>query len=180
MHQALRHEIKRGKAVADDRLQFAIQSRLHHLRQRVAVNFVRFADRHITQNIFCVLNRRRMRSVGKRLQQIAALCDSVGFFYHDAQRSLFAQIGKFFEHLLRGLEIQRSLKRSIVKPVFCENDFAVDRILRVEKMHVSRCDNGNSQAVAQRDDLAVDLENPFIGRLVFTHQKGVVAARLNL
>ncbi|MPN07597.1 hypothetical protein SDC9_154868 [bioreactor metagenome] len=47
VHETLRHEVERGKAVADDGLQLAVKSRLNDLRQRIAVDFVRLANRHV-------------------------------------------------------------------------------------------------------------------------------------
>ncbi|MPM32959.1 hypothetical protein SDC9_79526 [bioreactor metagenome] len=180
MHQALRHEIKRGKAVADDGLELAVKPRLHHLRKRVAIDFVRFANRHIAQNIVCVFNGRRMRSIRKRLEQFATICDAVRFVNHHAASGLLAQIRELFQHLCCGFIIERRLKRSVVKSVFGQDHLAVDRILRVEKMDVPRRNNGDSEPIAKRHNLAVDLKNTLLRRLALPNQKRVVSARLNL
>ena len=53
---------------------------------------------------------------------------------------------------------------------------AVRRLLRQAKVDT----HFDAETVAKGHDLAVDVENPLLGGLVFAHEKCVVAARLNL
>ena len=180
VNQPLRHEVERGKAVADDGLELSVEPCLHDFRQRIAVDFVRFVNRHVAQDVVCVFDGRRVCAVRERLEHLDEVRDAVWLVHHDAARGLLAKIGEFGQHLGGRLVIQRRLKRGILEAVLREDHLAVDRVLRVEKMHVSRRNNGYFEAVSKGDDLAVDVEDPLLGGLVFTHEKRVVAARLNL
>ena len=118
VHETLRHQIQRRKAVADDRLELFIQPRLHRLRQRIAIDFVRFAQRHFTEDVARVFNGRRVRAVWKRLELFATVRNFVWYVNNDAARGLFAKIAKLFQHLRRRFKIERRLKRCVLKAIF--------------------------------------------------------------
>ena len=180
MHEPLRHEVERSKAIADDGLQFAVEPRLHHLRQRITIEFVRLTNRHVAQNIVCVLDGWRVCAIRERLKQVALIRNFIWRINHQAARGFLAKIGEFFQHFGGCLKIERCLKRRVVEPVLREDNLAIDRVLRLQKVHVSRRHNRNAQPIAKGNNLAVDVQYALFRRLSFAYQKRVVAARLNL
>jgi len=132
------------------------------------------------QNIARVFNGRRVRTVRERLEQVALFRNRIRDFHHHAPRGFLAQIGEFFQHFCGRLKVKRCLKRRVVESVLREDNLAVDRILRLQKMHVPRRRNRNAKSIAQSNNLAVDVENALLRRLSLANQKRIVAARLNL
>ncbi len=179
VHEPLRHQVQRGKPVADDRLKLTVETSLHDRRKRVAIELVRALLRHLLQNLACVFNGRRVRTIREGFDLFAA----VGNFVRNVNDNPFcrfrAEVRKLFQHLRRRFKVQRRLQRSVLKAVFSKDNFAVDRVLRVQKVNVAGSGNRDAKPFAQRHDFAIDLQNPFVRGFPRAHEKRVVAAWLN-
>ena len=76
---------------------------------------------------------------------------------HDLPRFCRAQVGKLIQHLLRRPEKEGRLGVCIVKPFSGHDDAAVNLILRIEEMYVTRRHNRFSEFFSQLHDLPVDI-----------------------
>ncbi|MPM28527.1 hypothetical protein SDC9_75053 [bioreactor metagenome] len=131
MHEPLRHQVQRGKPVADDRLKLTVETSLHDRRKRVAIELVRALLRHLLQNLACVFNGRRVRTIREGFDLFAAVGNFVWNVNDNPFCRIRAEVRKLFQHLRRRFKVQRRLQRSVLKAVFSKNNFAVDRVLRV-------------------------------------------------
>ena len=183
VHEPLRKQIQRCIAVADDGIEFLFQARLHHLRQRISVDLMGSFFRHAAQFLVCPFKRGRIRSLFRkeRLEPVAGIRDRVRVRDDDLKRLFLAQVGELLEHFLRRFEIQRRLLFRILEIPCAHEDSAVDRILRVQEMHVPRGDDGNAQLIAERHDLPVQVAQPFfiLHRFVADEER-VIADGLDL
>ena len=159
MYEPLCQKIQRRIAVADDGIQFFFKACLHYLRQRIAINFVRALFRHAAQFFVCPFKRRSIGSFfrKKRLEPVARISDCVRICDDNFKSLFFPQIRKLLEHLVRGLKIQRRLLLRILEIPCAHQDGAVDRVLRVQEMHIPRCNDGDSELISKRNDLSVQI-----------------------
>ena len=118
---------------------------------------MRTVYRHAAQLLRGVGDLRRVRAVGEGLERVAQIRYAVGRVHDQLLGLLLAQIGKLLQHLLGGLEIQRRLVIGVLKALLVEDDLPIDPILRLQKVDVSRCNNGLVQLLAQGHDPAVEI-----------------------
>ena len=70
--------------------------------------------------------------------------DELGIFDHYLVGLLFSQIGKFFQHFVRGLKVQGRLVVGVGKALARLDDGAENGVLGVEEMHVAGGADGNA------------------------------------
>ena len=72
-------------------------------------------------------------------------------------RFLFAQVGKFRQHLLRGLKVNGQGRIGIGKLLAGQQNVAIHLILRLLEVHIAGGAHGFAQLPAQPDDSTVEL-----------------------
>ena len=136
----------------------------------------------IAQLLFRTLNAGRVGAPGDGTHVIIDHSgDLAGVLYHHLVGLFLGQIVELRQHILRGAEEQRRLVVGILKAVARLQYSAVDRILRLGKVHVAGGNNRLVQILAQLDDGTVELLDPLLAvHLAVPHHIGIVAQRLDL
>ena len=112
---------------------------------------------------------------------VAHVRDHVGVLDHDLIRAVLTQIGKFAEHLVRGLEVERRLVVRVAEPLPRHQDAAECLVLRLEEVHVAGRAAGFAQLVCETQDVAIPVAQLLfiLGLTLFDHEP-VVADGLDL
>ena len=181
-HQLDRNDVQNRVAVAADGVQFLLQPLFHDLRQGVAVIPLGVFPCGIAQLLLCTLDAGRVGAPGDGAHVVVDHSgDLAGVLYYHLVGLFLGQIVELRQHILRGAEEQRRLIVGILKAVARLQYGAVDRILRLGKVHVTGGNDRLVQILAQLDDGAVEFLDPFLTvHLAVPHHIGVVAQRLDL
>ncbi len=181
-HQLDRNDVQHRVAVAADGVQLLLQPLFHDLGQGVAVIPLGVLPCGIAELLLCALDAGRVGAPGDGAHVVVDHGgDLAGVLYHHLVGLFLGQIVELRQHILRGAEEQRRLIVSIFKAVTRLQYGAVDRILRLGKVHVAGGNDRLVQILAQLDDGAVEFLDPLLAvHLAIPHHIGVVAQRLDL
>ena len=168
--------------MAADGVQLLLQPLFHNFGQRVTVITLGVFPRSIAQLLLCTLDAGRVGAARDGTNIVVDhRRDLAGVLHHYLVGFFLGQIVELRQHILRGAEEQRRLVIGILKAVARLQYGAVDRILRLGKVHVAGGDDRLVQILAQLDDGAVELLDPLLAiHLAVPHHIGVVAQRLDL
>ena len=165
----------------DDAGQLQINSVLYDFGQLLPVQLMGFGVDQIFQLLSRVLQLGGKQPPWQGRDIVAALRNPVGISDDHLIAVLLPQIGELLQHLVRGLEVDGHILVRIGKALRRLQDMAVDLVLRVEKMHVSRGTAGDVQILCQTQHRAVELPQLlFVSRLALSDEEAVVADGLNL
>ena len=181
-HQLDRNDVQHRVTVAADGVQLLLQPLFHDLGQGVAVIPLGVLPCGIAQLLLCAFNAGRVGAPGDGAHIVVDHGgDLAGVLYHNLVGLFLGQIIELCQHILRGAEEQRRLVVGILKAIARLQYSAVDRILRLGKVHVAGGDDRLVQILAQLDDGTVELLDPLLAvHLAVPHHIGVVAQRLDL
>ena len=181
-HQLDRNDVQNRVAVATDGIQLLLQPLFHDLGQGVAVIPLGVLPCGIAQLLLCTLDAGRVGAPGDGAHVVVDHGgDLAGVLHHNLVGFFLGQIVELRQHILRGAEEQRRLVVGILKAVASLQYGAVDRILRLGKVHVAGSNDRLVQILAQLDDGAVEFLDPLLAvHLAIPHHIGVVAQRLDL
>ncbi len=154
-NELLRDDVHDGVAVADDGVQLAVESRLHLLGQRVAVDALCLVVAHIAQIVLAAVDVRRIVLARNRTDDVAHVRDHVGVLYYDLIRTVLAEIGELLQHFVRGLEVERRLIVGVRKALTRHQNTAERLILGFEEVYVTGGAARLAQLVCEAQDVAV-------------------------
>ena len=168
--------------MAADGVQLLLQPLFHNFGQRVTVITLGVFPRSIAQLLLCTLDAGRVGAARDGTNIVVDhRRDLAGVLHHYLVGFFLGQIVELRQHILRGAEEQRRLVVGILKAVASLQYGAVDRILRLGKVHVTGSNDRLVQILAQLDDGAVEFLDPLLAvHLAIPHHIGVVAQRLDL
>ena len=161
-HQLLRDDVHDCVAVADDGVQLTVKARLHGLRERVAVDALCLFVAHIPQVVLAAVDVRRVVLARHRPDNIAHISDHVGVLHDHLVGSVLPEIGKFLQHLVRALEVQRRLIIRIGEALTGHQDAAERLVLGLEEVNVAGGAARLAQLVRQPENIAVPVAELFL------------------
>ncbi len=158
LHQLLRDDIHHRVPVPDDGTELLVQPRPDEFRYRIAVPLPGGLVAHRLQILRRVRNRRRTFVRIDRRHIPDLFRDPVGVRDDNLPAFFLPEIGKFSQHLLRRPEIERRLAgRLLREAVSGLNDRPVDRVLRIQEVHVACGADRLAELVPEPDDPPVDI-----------------------
>ena len=180
-NELLRDDVHDGVAVADDGVQLAVESRLHLLGQRVAVDALCLVVAHIAQIVLAAVDVWRVVLARNRTDDVAHVRDHVGVLYYDLIRTVLAEIGELLQHFVRGLEVERRLIVGVRKALTGHEDAAEGLVLGLEEVNVAGRAARLAQLVCEAQDVAVPVAQLLLVlREPLGKHEFVVADRLDL
>ena len=163
-------------------MQLLFQPVLHDLRQRLAVQLMRPVVADVRELLIAVRYDRRALIRAHRRHNLNHISDQVGVRDHHFLRLVTAEIGKFFQHLLRGAKIQGRLIVRVRESLPRHNDAPVNLVLGIQEMHVAGSGDRLVELLSQPYNLPVDLHDIlhgiYIRHPLRLNHKAVVAKRL--
>ncbi len=138
----------------------------------------------LRQGLVAVRNHGRAFVGAHRVNGLHHVRDHIGVLYHNLIGLVASQIRKLLQHLIRGMQVQRSLIIRILKASPCHDDTAVDLILRIKEMYVAGGNHRLVELLSQLHDPFVDvldvLKGMYVSYPLRRNHEFVVAHRLNL
>ena len=139
--------------------------------QGKALKFIRRARKFRRVSLFFVQKRAELRT---------HIGNQICILNNNFKRLVTAEILKLRKHVFRCSEIKRRLNRCVFEILRAHQYCAENRILRFDKMNVSRCNNGFVQFFAECNNTAVEIAKLFIILCKpLAHKEGIVSDRLN-
>ena len=184
LHQTSCQNIQSRKTVSDNTAKFMIEPCFYDLRERISIETFCFLITDILQFFLGSFNDRRKLSVRNGQDHIDLISDPVGIIDDDLFADLLPEIGKFFQHLIGGSEIQRH--RLIRIRVFHRGEQNPSEffIFRIFEMYVTGSYDRFAVCASQLYDSSVDLfqilSRSNIFMLFIIDQIQIVCQRLNL
>ena len=165
----------------DNVSQLGLNTFRNDLGRIIAVQAVQLAVDQRFQVLDGVLDLRRKQVMRYGADGFAHVGDVVRVLHNDLIGLFRAQVGEFLEHLVRRAEIERIFAVAILKALRGQQDAAIDLVLRVQEVDVSRRADGLSQFLTQPDNGAVELAQLLVAlRDALGQHKAVVAQGLDL
>ena len=135
----------------------------------------------VTKHLIRIFNNRRTLVRAHRRDTLAHIRNKVRVCDNHFLCFRTAKIFKFFEHLFRCTKVKRCLVIRIFKSLSGHNNSAVDLIIRIQKMHITRCNDRFMKFFAKTHDLLVDLNEIVIGcdrRFLISDQERIISKGL--
>ena len=180
LHQLDGGHIDHVVAPGTDVVQLLLHAVHHQLGGLVPVEPVHFAVAEVLQLLFGILDLGREKARGQGGHLLDQLRDAIGVLHHHFPGGILPQVGKFLQHLRRGLEIQGQGLVAVGELV-AQEDAAELLLVGLQEMHVPRGHHGLIQQLPQLDHLAVVVPQLLLpGGGAAADEEGVVAERLDL
>ena len=180
-NQLLRDNVHNRVAVADDGAKLTVKPRLHRLGQRIAVDTLGLFIAHVAQVVLTAVDVRRVVFPRHRTNHVTHVGDLIGVLHDYLIRPVLPEIGKFLQHFIRALKVQRRLIVRIGEALTRHQDTAERLILGFEEVYVTGGTARFSQFIRQAENIAVPVAQLLLVlRHALCDHKVVVADRLNL
>ena len=182
--ELVRNRVHDRVAVGNDGVELVLETLFHLRRQRIAVERLCACESMLPKVLVGILDDGRVFVRMDRGDLIHHVCD-LPRILDDHLAGLFAaEVIELRQHLVRRMEIKRRLKLRVGIAFRILQDRAVQRVVGIHEMHVSRRADRLSELLAEGDDLAVQISEVFV-RLnviiaVFPLEVGIVADGLDL
>ena len=180
-HQFLRNDVHYGITIADNGIQFSIQTFLYDFWQRITIHFVCFVITDITKHLIRIFDNRRTFIRSDRRYFFTHICNQICIF-DDNFLCLFAsKILKLFKHLFGCPKKQRCLFICILKSLSRHNNTAVNLIIWIQKMHITGCNDRFVKLFTQTNNFLVNFNQIIIRsnrRVFIPDKKRIVSKRL--
>ena len=181
LHELLRRHVNDVVMAVDNVSQLGLNTFRNDLGRIIAVQTVQLAVDQRFQVLDGVLDLRRKQVMRYGADGFAHVGDVVRVLHNDLIGLFRAQVGEFLEHLVRRAEIERIFAVAVLKALRGQQDAAIDLVLRVQEVDVSRRADGLSQLLAQPDNGAVELAQLLVAlRDTLGQHEAVVAQGLDL
>ncbi len=136
-HQLLGNDVHHRVPIRNNGIQLPLQPLLDNGGKILPVDFMRLVVADIPQQLIGIVDNGRafVRAHGGNL--LTHVGNLIRVLHHHFLGLLAAQVGKFFQHLLRSAQIQGRLVIRILKTLARHNNPAVHLVLRIQEMHVT-------------------------------------------
>lgn len=142
LYELLRRHVNDVVMAVDNVSQLGLNTFRNDLGRIIAVQAVQLAVDQRFQVLDGVLDLRRKQVMRYGADGFAHVGDVVRVLHNDLIGLFRAQVGEFLEHLVRRTEIERIFAVAILKALRGQQDPAIDLILRVQEVDVSRRADG--------------------------------------
>ena len=169
--------------MADDGLQLLLQACLHNLGQIIPIHEFGLVVGHRADFFVRPGNHGRIEVIRNGLEVLYHLIDFPGIGDHSFIGQFLPQIIKLRQHFLSSTQVQGRLHLRIIKAFALHEDSTVNRVLRIQEMHITGSHQHFPGFLGQLCHLEIDFPQIIIiiytGKLIFALQKVVIVNGLN-
>ena len=160
-YQLLRNNIHHRKSVGDNGMQLLFQPGLHDSGKLRSIYLMSLVIADLRQSLVAVFDNRRTFIRPHRRDSLYHIRYQIGVFHYYFICLIASQVGKFLQHLLRGVQKQRRLIVRILKALSRHDYPPVYFVLRIQKMYVAGGGHRLVKLFPQLHDPPVDILNIF-------------------